>query len=235
MERRARRTPSTDSFNPQVAYILFSLLPPLIMMGVMLILPHLTSPVWPYQLALLHDPDNKELRWNLAVVATAHIYCGSIAQTEWLSQLIGFSADDRARALSYIKGVRSRLQQIHVFAWRDVILCFVSAATVFLVTFLVFPSRNRQYSQIESLLDAMILLLVVSLLMFYLLLQRWQHIRRLIELEEVFEELLLPSKNPAGSDQAEDEVERWYREQNPKWSPATSKSASLELSSAPWE
>ncbi len=127
------------------------------------------------------------------MVATAHLYCGQIAQTEWLSQLIGFSGDDRARALSYIKGVRSRLQQIHVLRWRDVVLCLAAAVTVFLVTYL--PSREQQYSQIESLLVSVILLLVTSLLMFYLLLQRWQHIRRLIELEEVFEELL-PAKTP---------------------------------------
>ncbi len=63
---RAGTLPS--SFNPQVATVLFSLLPPLIVMAVILILPHLSSPVWPYQLALLHDPENKNSagiwRWS---------------------------------------------------------------------------------------------------------------------------------------------------------------------------
>jgi len=220
--------------NPQLVTIIFSLLPPLIIMGVMLIFPHLSSPVWPYQLAMLHDQENKQIRWNLAVVATAHLYCGSIAQTEWLSQILSLNGEDRERAFSYIKGVRSRLQQIHVLTLSDVILCFAASATVFLVTFLLFPNRNRQYSQIESLLDAVILMLVISLLMLYLLLQRWQHIRRLIELENVFEELL-PAKKPVAPGQVEDEVEQWHREQEAQWSQTTTKKPTIDYPPAPWE
>ncbi len=218
----------------QVATIIIALLPPLILVGILLIVPHLSSPVWPYQLAVLQDPGNRQLRWNLAVVATAHLYCGRVAQMEWLSQMIGLTADDRARALTYIKGVRSRLQQIRVLALRDVSLSVGAALFVFLITMVLMPERQNEYGQIESLLTAMILLLSMSLFMFYLLLQRWQHIRRLMELEEVFDELLPPHQSTVIAS-SEDEVERWYREQNARRAAADSKTPSIEFPPAPWE
>jgi len=219
------------SIDPQTAAIVISLLPPVILICVILIIPHLSSPMWPYQVALLHDPSNKQLRWNMAVVATAHIYCGHSAQAEWLTLMMGLTTEDRLRALSYVKGVRSRLQQIPVLGWRDVILSLGAALLVLIVTMFAFP--NPQYHQLEPFLNAIVLLFLLQLFMFYLFLQRWQHIRRLMELEEVFEELL-PSKK--GSEEpVEDEVERWYREQNERWTAATTQPSSVEYPPAPWE
>lgn len=226
---RAHQIPA--SIDPVMASIVISLLPPLILVAVILIVPHLSSPVWPYQVAILHDPANRQLRWNLAVVAAAHIYCGHIAQTEWLSQMMGLTSEDRARALTYIKGVRSRLQQIPVLQWRDILLSVGAALLVLIVTMVAFPSQHLL--KLEPVLNALVLAFILHIFMFYLFLQRWQHIRRLMELEEVFEELL-PSRQMKNQEPLEDEVDRWYREQNEKWTPST-KPSSAEYPTAPWE
>ena len=108
--------------------------------------------------------------------------------------------------------VRERLQALPPLPWRDILLTIVAGAVTVLASTL-----GMRYSVFEAVLHSIALLVVLQLLMLYFYLQRWQHIRRLDELEDVFEELL-PSERPvlATATPAEDDYTRWLRAQQPE-------------------
>jgi len=188
--------------------LLASSIPPLILVLTILIYPHLSSPVFNYQAALLQDEFDQQLRWNLAVVATAHIYCGRQAQVEWINLLETLTAEDRQLALGFQRRVRSRLQQIPVLTARDWLIALIVCLAAFFISLFLLGAPT-----IHAIFHSLTLIIVVQLFMLYLYTQRWQHIRRLMELEDIFEELT-PLRKPEDSPKPEDEVERWSREQD---------------------
>lgn len=219
------------NLSPLVATLVASLLPPIILLGVMLVLPTFSSPVWPYQIAMFQEPSERRLRWNLAVVATAHVYYGHVAQTEWLSLMGWMSPEERFRALGYITRVRSRLQMIPVITARDIYAMIICGFLLFGISIGVF-----HYYMLYAILHSIALLVALQLLMLYMLLMRWQHIRRLVELEEIFEELLPEPPPPAEPVQREDEVDQWYRQKlEEAWPEGDEKKGSGVLPPAPWE
>ena len=186
---------------------IISLVPPVILLLILLLAPRMLSPVWPYQVALFQDSRDAHVRWNFAVVATAHIYCGHLAQAEWLEQMTKLSAEDRMQALSYIRRVSNRLQTFAPIEMADVIATFIAGVVTVGVS-IVFLKYPPLYASLHGIL----LMVILELLMLALLLQRWQHVRRLAELEEIFEELMPPMPPSAKKEPTEDEVQRWYRE-----------------------
>ncbi|MHB9134653.1 MAG: hypothetical protein ACYDBB_26565 [Armatimonadota bacterium] len=192
---------------PNIAFLIVALIPPIVILLVLLLGPRASSPVWPYQVAVFQKPTDMKLRWNLSVVATAFVYSGHIAQSEWLSQMPQLSAADRARALGYVRRVRNRLQVLPAFEARDIIATIIAGAVVFLFSRLVLD-----YNLLEAGFHGIALMIVLESLILYFVVQRWQHTRRLLELEEVFEELL-PPLPPSTAEPVEDEVERWHRGQ----------------------
>ena len=221
--------PLFSGLAPVHARLLASLIPPLVLVCVLFILPQLTSPVWGYFNAMSLDPLGRQLRWNLAVVATAHIYCGNLAQTEWLSQMTLLTVEDRVLAFGYIKRVRSRLQQIPVLRATDLLYAILASLSVVVLSW-----GFLHVTPFEALFYSLALLIVVQIFMLYLYTQRWQHIRRLMELEEIFDELL-PANATAPKPTEEDEVTRWAHAQEEEEKARTSRPSALECPPAPWE
>ena len=211
------------------ASLIAALLPPLVLVVMILIVPQVSSPAWGYLTALSVNPLGRQLRWNLAVVATAHIYCGGLAQTEWLSQMTQMSMDDRMMALGFIKRVRSRLQQIPVIYARDTVAALLAGVFVIIICVALF-----HVTMFEAIFHSLALILVVQLFMLYLFTQRWQHIRRLMELEEIFDELL-PASAHAPRPPEEDEVTRWARERDEEYKTRKSGRSATQYPPAPWE
>lgn len=191
--------------SPPVAMWVFSLTPPAVLIGVVFLQPLLSSPVWAYYVSLARSPNQPQLRWNLAVVATAHLYYGQVAQTEWLSQLPHLTETERQQAYDYIRRVRRNLQKVPVLTTWDLLATVCAGLVIAMVPQLF------SYNLIDGLLHGIALMVAMQLLMLHLLVQRWQHTRRLMDLEEVFEELL-PQRAAALPSIPEDEVQRWYRE-----------------------
>jgi hypothetical protein len=220
------------SMDAHTALLIVSLIPPLVLVALILITPHLSSPTWPYQLQLIQDQLNPQLHWNLAVVATAHIYCGRTAQVEWINQIPHMLTEDRQLALGYIKRVRSRLQQIPILTARDWLLA-LAACVATLVVSLIFLHAPL----FEAIFHSFALVIMVQLFMLYLYTQRWQHIRRLMELEEVFEELM-PARTPIARESLEDEVADWQKErEEAHWRPLTPSlpPSMMDAPPVPWE
>jgi len=219
--------------DPQQAMLIVSLIPPFILVATILIYPHLSSPVFPYQMALLQDEFDQQIRWNLAVVATAHIYCGRQAQVEWINLLETLTNEDRQLAMGYLKRVRSRLQQIPVLTGTDWITALVVCVAAFVIS-LIFLTPDKP---LHSIFHSLTLIIVVQLFMLYLYTQRWQHIRRLMELEEIFEELT-QARKPEDTPKQEDDVTRWTREQDQHFTLGPAKYVPPSMSDAPpvpWE
>jgi hypothetical protein len=193
----------------QQRLLIVSLIPPVILVATILIYPHLSSPIFHYRVALLQDDFDQQLRWNMAVVATAHIYCGRQAQVEWINLLETLTADDRRMALCFQRRVRSRLQQIPVLTARDWLIALVVCVAAFVISLLLLSPGKPLHAIFHSLT----LIIIVQLFMLYLYTQRWQHIRRLMELEDIFEELT-PTRKPEDEPKPEDDVTRWSREQD---------------------
>jgi len=189
--------------------IAISFIPPVVILVVMLIAPVISSPLRPYLRAVADRPQDLRLRWNLAVIATAHVFSGTVAQAEWLSQMVWLADADRLRAFQYIKRVRERLQAVPALHSGDVIATIIAGIATTALSQFVF-----RFQILESVLNSLALMVVLQLLMLYFFLQRWQHVRRLLELEEVFDELL-PSERPSLATQVqapEDDFSRWQRE-----------------------
>jgi len=191
----------------QQRLLIASSIPPVILVLTILIYPHLSSPVFHYQAALLQDENDLQLRWNLAVVATAHIYCGRQAQVAWINLLETLTAEDRQLALGFQRRVRSRLQQIPVLTARDWLAALIVCLAALLISLFMLGAPP-----LHAIFHSLTLIIIVQLFMLYLYTQRWQHIRRLMELEDIFEELT-PSRKPEDRPKPEDEVARWTREQ----------------------
>jgi len=202
------------NLSEQHRLLVVSLIPPVILVATILIYPHLSSPIFHYQTALLRDELDRQLLWNLAVVATAHIYCGRVAQIAWINLLETLTDDDRRLALGFQRRVRSRLQQITVLTVRDWIIALVVCVAAFIISLLFLTPDQPLQAAFHSLL----LVIVVQLFMLYLYTQRWQHIRRLMEVEDIFEELT-PSRRPENEPKPEDEVTRWSREREERFTP----------------
>jgi len=217
------------AFAGTYAHLLASLLPPLVLVVTILITPQMSSPAWGYFNAMSLDPFGRHLRWNLAVVATAHIYCGNLAQSEWLSQMSVMSVDDRLLAFSFIRRVRSRLQQIPVIYASDMTAALIACGCVIAVCIGIFHLQA-----FEAFFHGFALIIVVQLFMLYLFSQRWQHVRRLMELEDIFDELL-PSSARAPRPPEEDEVTRWAREREEAYQAKKSGRAPVQYPPAPWE
>ncbi|MHB9107291.1 MAG: hypothetical protein ACYDCO_09590 [Armatimonadota bacterium] len=202
-----------NNLGPDKTLLIMSLIPAIILVGTILIYPHISSPLFSYKMALMQDEFDQQVRWNLAVVSTAHIYCGREAQVEWINLLETLTTEDRQLALGFIKRVCSRLQQIPVLTARDwttaLIVCL--AAFIISVLFLVPPGKL-----IHAVFHSLTLIIVVQLFMLYLYTQRWQHIRRLQELLDIFEELT-PLRRAQDVPPREDEVTRWTREQEERF------------------
>lgn len=209
-----------------------SFLPPFILVLTILLYPHFSSPSWPYQLALMNDPDDQQLHWNHAVVSTAHIYCGKSAQYEWINLLATLSVEDRMLAFGFIKRVRSRLQQIPVLRAADAIVALMICVTTLVVSLTLLKAEP-----LEAGFHSLAMLIVVQLFMLYQYTQRWQHIRRMMELEEVFDELL-PSRQAMPVPEPEpDEVQQWAQEQKTRWTPPSARvpPSQSDAPPVPWE
>lgn len=231
-QAEAKQLAFLASFTPTQARLIVSLVPPLVLIGMILLVPQLSSPALPYQMALMRDPLDKQLHWNLAVAATAHIYCGHIAQYEWLNLMTSLPVDDRMIALGYIKRVRSRLQQIPVLYAPEVIVAFLACVSIIVVSMGILHAPL-----FEAIFHSFALLIVVQIFMLYLFVQRWQHIRRLMELEEIFDELL-PMQRSDAAPASEDDVTRWHRERDERWGTTPSRQTPPSMSDfppAPWE
>lgn len=205
------------------ATLIVSLIPPLILVGTLLIYPYLSSPLLAYQLALFRDEDSeRQIRWNLAIVATAHVYGGRVAQVEWINQLMGMSTEDRQVALGFIKRVRSRLQQIPVLTWVDWLIALCCCMVALIVSLTCIDPNF-----LHALFHSLALIFVTQAFMLYQYTLRWQHIRRLMELEDVFEELT-PSRKAEDEKPQEDDVTRWSREREQAWTANTRKLIAVE-------
>ena len=193
--------------------LIMSLVPAIILVATILIYPHISSPLFPYRMALMQDEYDQQIRWNLAIVSTAHIYCGREAQVAWVNLLETLTTEDRQLALSYIKRVCSRLQQIPVLTARDWLTALVVCVAAFIISavFLVKPDQL-----LHAVFHSLTLVIIVQLFMLYLYTQRWQHIRRLHELLDIFEELT-PSRRAQDAPPRDDEVTRWTREQEERF------------------
>jgi len=214
------------------AMLVVSLVPPILLVIAILTYPHFSSPAMPYQLALFSDDDDQQLHWNLAVVSTAHIYCGKVAQYEWINLFPTLSAEDRLQGLGFIKRVRSRLQQIPVLRPVDWVVALI-ICIVTLVVSLLFLGADT----LEAGFHGLAMFIVVQLFMLYLYTQRWQHIRRLMELEEIFEELM-PARQPIAAAAPEpDEVTEWAKEQEERWVPPSARTlpSQSDAPPVPWE
>jgi hypothetical protein len=218
---------------PLVSLLVISLAPPAILLLVVVLVPMLSSPIWPYQVAIFQEPEDQRLRWNLAVVATAHTLYGHIAQAEWLNQLIGLGEDERFQALCYIRRVHFRLQQMPFFTPAELMTSIIAGLAVIGISMGLLG-----YEVLDALLHSIALMAALQLLLLYLFLLRWLHTRRLSEIEEVFEELLPITRKTKRQAAAEDEVAQWDRErwrhQHPEESAAPPDPAKL-LPPAPWE
>jgi hypothetical protein len=208
--------PAAWHISAQHTLLAVSLIPPFVISLLLLLAPLVGSPTRAYQSAASRRPQDLRLRWNLAVVATADVYAGTTAQSEWLSQLVWLADGDRQRAFAYIQRVRERLQAVPPLPWRDVLFTLIAGVATVAVS-----TVALRYTIFEAILHSIALLVVLQLLLFYFYLQRWQHVRRLQDLEDVFEELL-PSERPAlpAAVAQEDEYTRWLREQEPQAAPA---------------
>ena len=196
-----------QGLSKQAHLIIIALLPALIILLTAIFAPRASMPIFPYQVAMFQTEEDREIRWNLAVVATAHVYCGHIAQSEWLSQTPSLNPEERFRALGYIRRVYNRLQRIPAIDWRDMTATIAVGLLAISVSALLF-----HFPWLEASLHGLALTLFLEMFILYFYVMRWQHIRRLIELEEIFEELLPPAPLPKESTSPEDEVEQWYRE-----------------------
>jgi hypothetical protein len=218
------------TLSPQVTLLLISILPAVMLVLVIILGPKSSSPAYAYQVELFRDPDDARTRWNLAVVSTANIYCGEIAQSEWLSLLPDLAEKDRFRALDYIRLVIRRLRRFPLFTFLDIIAMTVSSLLIIATSFVAF-----HYEPVEAILHGIALLVILQLFLLYIFLQRWQHVRRLLEVEEIFEELL-PSQRPVEElPSPTDEVKEWYRAQAELKAPAKPSEPPRELPRAPWE
>ena len=220
------------SLTPNQAMLIASILPSIIIVAVILITPQLSAPIYHYQAALMED-DDSQIRWNLAVTATAHVYCGRQAQIEWINLLETLSVEDRRLALGLIKRVLSRLQQITVLTAGDwlvaLCLCLVSLG----VGFFFIKSQA-----IEVIFQSLTLAIMLQLFMVYLYVQRWQHLHYLRELEVIFEELTPAEPPPLEEAESADEVARWSKEQQQEnWKPTRGylPPSYQEAPPVPWE
>ncbi len=223
--------PFVGALSPLHRLLVVSSIPPLVLVLLLFMVPQMSSPAPAYRSALAMDPSDRTLRWNLAVAATAHIYCGELAQFEWLHLMTQLSAEDRFIALGYIKQARSRLQQIPVLAGRDIVIALLVCGGTYLVSVYGF-----HYPAFDATFHSLTLVIGIQLFMLYLFIQRWQHIRRLMELEDVFEELLPARPAPTPASTVEDEVARWHREQEARQhGPQNKVKSVLENPPVPWE
>lgn len=90
---------------------------------------------------------------------------------------------------------------------------------------------------LEAGFHSLAMLIVVQLFMLYQYTQRWQHIRRLMELEDVFEELM-PAKRPEPVEVPEpDEVSQWSKEREEQWTPPSARMppSMQDTPPVPWE
>jgi hypothetical protein len=192
-----------------VKLLIVSLVPPLLLILAILQTPRVSSPLPAYQAFLARAPLDPRRHWNLAVVAAAFVYGGgAVAQTEWLSLMPLLPLAERQRAVAYFKQLISRLQQIPVIGPWDIISGLLASILVGLAS-----SWLLHEPYMFAIFHALSVLIVAQLLMLYLLLQRWQHVRRLMELVEIYEELL-PSSRPTPLP-VDDEVTRWAKTQPP--------------------
>ncbi|HOF87876.1 MAG TPA: hypothetical protein PLZ36_07195 [Armatimonadota bacterium] len=218
------------TLSPEVTLILISILPALVLVLVIIFGPRASSPAYAYQVELFRDPDDARTRWNLAVVSTANIYCGEIAQSEWLSLLPELAKKDRFRALDYLRLVVRRLQRFPLYTTPDIVGMVIGSLIIAGTSLLAF-----HYEPVEAMLHAIALQVVLQLFLLYVYLQRWQHIRRLREVEDIFEELLPSQRPPDALPPPTDEVEEWYKAQAQFTPPHTPTDPPRELPRAPWE
>jgi hypothetical protein len=220
------------SLTPEATFWIAALLPAVVLVLVILLSPKSSSPVFAYQLELFRTPDDTRMRWNLAVVSTANIYNGSVAQSEWLSLLPSLSEKDRFRALDFIRLVGRRLQRFPFCTSGDLTAMLIAAVVVCGVSM-----GALHYPVVEAIIHCIEMMAILQLFLLYIFVQRWQHRRRLNEVEEIFEELL-PMTRPPADDAPQDEVDEWFAEkakpEKPK-KPDPVKPDAPQLPRAPWE
>ncbi len=220
------------TLSPHMTLIIISIIPAVLLVLFILGVSKSSSPAYAYQVDLFRNPDDTRTRWNLAVVSTAHIYLGQIAQTEWMSLLPELTEKERFRALDYIRLVIRRLQRFPLILRHEIGAMVVASIVVAVTSYFALDYTDP----ILATLNGIALLVVLQLFLLYTFLQRWQHTRRLYEVEEIYEELL-PSQRPAEDLPApSDEVGEWYRAQAElKSAPSTKPEAPQPLPRAPWE
>lgn len=194
--------------------VLAAVLPALVIVLIMLLVPLTSSPIWPYQAAMMHD-DDRRLRWNMAVVATAHVYYGDVAQAEWFNMLIRLTNDERVTALNFMRRVRYRLQKIPIVQANDLIATMITGGAVAVLSIVLLNATI-----FEAIIHSGALMITMQMMMLYMFIVRWQHMKRLMELEEVFEELLPSAALVVEKREQVDVVAEWASAQQPLPSPS---------------
>lgn len=212
--------------------IVVSLIPAVVLVLFIIAVAKSSTPAYPYHVELFRNPDDTRMRWNLAVVSTAHVYLGQVAQSEWMSLLPELTEKERFRALDYIRLVIRRLQRFPLIRLHEIIAMLLASLIVVGASYFVMDYRDP----ILATLNGIALMVILQLFTLYTFLQRWQHTRRLYEVEEVYEELLPAKRPPDELPAPNDEVEEWYRAQAElKSIPETKPEAPPPLPRAPWE